>query len=329
MEPKVSVVIPNYNGKKYLSECIASLMKQNVRRFEIIIVDDASDDDSMQEIVEQYPAEGAMPELRYIRHFQNRGFCASVNDGIAAARAEHVILLNNDTVADTDFVKSLWNAIRRSDDIFSVSSRMISLKDKDVLDDCGDLYCALGWAFAPAKDKAVSKYRKRAEVFAACGGASIYRKSMLLELGGFDEAHFAYLEDMDLGYRAKLKGYRNMYEPSAIVWHAGSATSGSRHNKFKVKISARNNVYLLSKNMPWWQILLNLLFLMTGGLVKQVYFIRKKLGTAYFTGTLEGFRLAFSEGGRERRKLLKEVPSSRIWKLEAELLLNTLRRFIG
>ena len=217
MEPKVSVVIPNYNGHDYLSDCVASLMKQDVRRFEIIIVDDASTDNSMQEIMEQYPAEGAWPELKYIRHFQNRGFCASVNDGIAAARAEYVILLNNDTVADTGFVKSLWNAVWRSEDIFSVSSRMISLKDKDVLDDCGDLYCALGWAFAPAKDKGTSKYRKRAEVFAACGGASIYRKSILPELGGFDEAHFAYLEDMDLGYRAKLKGYRNMYEPSAIV----------------------------------------------------------------------------------------------------------------
>ena len=326
MNARVSVVIPNYNGHDYLSDCVDSLMKQSVRRFEIIIVDDASSDGSMQEIMEQYPAEGAWPEIKYIRHFQNRGFCASVNDGIAAASSEYVILLNNDTVADGEMVKSLWNAIRREDDIFSVSSRMISLKDKD---DCGDLYCSLGWAFAPAKDKSISKYKKRAEVFAACGGAAIYRKSMLDELGGFDEAHFAYLEDMDIGYRAKLKGYRNMYEPGAIVWHAGSASSGSRHNKFKVKISARNNIYLISKNMPGWQILFNLPMLTLGMLVKQAYFIKKKLGCAYFTGVLEGLKLSFSEGGRERRKILKTVPSKRLWKIEGELLRNSIRRIIG
>ncbi|MCR5118701.1 MAG: glycosyltransferase family 2 protein [Lachnospiraceae bacterium] len=329
MEAKVSVVIPNFNGLDYLDDCIDSLMKQNVRKFEIIIVDDASADESMQKIMEKYPAEGAWPEMRFIRHFKNMGFCASVNDGIAAAKAEYVILLNNDTVADPDFVRALWNAIRKDEQIFSVSSRMISLKDKEILDDCGDLYCALGWAFAPAKDKSIKKYKKRAEVFAACGGASIYRKSMLDELGGFDEAHFAYLEDMDMGYRAKLKGWRNMYEPSALVWHAGSASSGSRHNKFKVKLSARNNVYLISKNMPWWQILINLPFLLAGGLVKQAYFIRKKLGCAYFTGTLEGVKLSLSEGGRERRKLLKEVPAGRFWKTELELIRNVLRRFAG
>ena len=329
MDARVSVVIPNYNGKDYLADCVDSLMKQSVRRFEIIIVDDASTDGSMQEIMERFPAEGAWPEISYIRHFQNRGFCASVNDGIAAAKAEYVILLNNDTVADTDFVKNLWNAIRRSDDIFSVSSRMISLKDKEKLDDCGDLYCALGWAFAPARDKSTGSYKKRAEVFAACGGASIYRKKALMELGGFDEAHFAYLEDMDVGYRAKLRGCRNMYEPKAVVWHAGSATSGSRYNKFKVKISARNNIYMISKNMPWWQILINLPFLLAGTVIKQVFFIRKRLGSTYLAGVLEGIRLSLSEGAKERRRLLKEVPAGRIWKLEGELLLNMLRRITG
>ena len=318
---EVTVIIPNYNGIQYLGDCLDSLREQTMEA-DIIVVDNASTDGSA-DIAKKYDG------VRVMELSDNFGFCRAVNEGIAVTKTKYLILLNNDTVADTGFVRALWNAIRRSDDIFSVSSRMISLKDKAVLDDCGDLYCALGWAFAPAKDKNIGKYKKRSEVFAACGGAAIYRKSMLGGIGGFDEAHFAYLEDIDVGYRGKLLGYRNMYEPSAIVWHAGSASSGSRHNKFKVKISARNNIYLQSKNMPWWQTLINLPMLLAGTIIKQIYFVRKKLGYAYFTGVLEGFKLACSEGAKERRKLLKEVPAARIWKLELELLWNTVRRVIG
>ncbi len=329
MNAKVSVVIPNYNGAEYIEACVDSLYGQNVRQFEIIVVDDASTDGSLDMIMKKYPEEEGFPRISYIRHFKNRGFCASVNDGIAAARSDYVILLNNDTVAGKDFVYSLWRAIRRKADIFSVSSRMISLKERDKLDDCGDLYCSLGWAFAPAKDKPLSKYRKRRKVFAACGGAAIYRKSMLIELGGFDEAHFAYLEDIDMGYRAKLKGYVNMYEPEAVVYHAGSATTGSRHNSFKVRISARNNLYLIYKNMPWWQILINLDMILAGLLIKQLYFIKKGLGGAYLKGIAEGIALCGSEGALERKKLAAKTDARLIWKIQLELMWNTLRRFIG
>ena len=199
MAIRVSVIIPNYNGKEYLKNCVDSLFKQSVRSFEVIIVDDASADDAVDELMREYPADTGLPCVRYIKHIENKGFAASVNDGIAAARAEYVLLLNNDTVADKGFVEAMWRDIRRYEDIFSVSAKMLNMHEPSKMDDAGDFFCALGWAFSDARDKDAKAYDKRREVFSACGGAAIYRKDVLLKLGGFDEAHFAYLEDVDLG----------------------------------------------------------------------------------------------------------------------------------
>ncbi|MDE7198566.1 MAG: glycosyltransferase family 2 protein, partial [Lachnospiraceae bacterium] len=120
-------------------------------------------------------------------------------------------------------------------------------------------------------------------------------------IGMLDENHFAYLEDVDLGYRARIYGYRNLYVPDAVVYHAGSASSGSRYNAFKAELTARNSVYLVYKNMPPAQLLLNLPFLMAGFLVKQLFFLKKGLGRSWCKGIVEGFRLCHSSGGRERR----------------------------
>lgn len=114
----------------------------------------------------------------------------------------------------------------------------------------GNYYNCLGWAFALGKGKSEEKYKKERKIFASCGGAAIYRTKLVKQLGGFDEEHFAYLEDIDLGYRAQIAGYENWYLPKAGVYHVGSGTSGSRYNQFKIRYSSRNNVYMLYKNMP-------------------------------------------------------------------------------
>ena len=138
---------------------------------------------------------------------------------------------------------------------FSMEAKMIQMREPEKLDGAGDYYCLLGWAFARGKDQPVEKYQKCDRIFSACAGAAIYRKELLEKIGLFDEAHFAYLEDVDVGYRANLYGYRNLFAPDAAVYHAGSAVSGSRHNPFKVELTARNNLYLIYKNMPPLQLL--------------------------------------------------------------------------
>lgn len=335
MQIKVSVIIPNFNGKEYLESCMDSLMTQDVRSFEVIVIDDASSDDSLLRVKEKYPENGAFPRTRYAVHEENAGFCRSVNDGIAMAEAPYVILLNNDTVAEPSFVRELYYAIRRYEKlssrkkIFSVQAKMVSMQEKEIMDDAGDYYCALGWAYAAGKGKPASHYVKERKIFAACGGAAIYNKQILQMLGGFDENHFAYLEDIDIGYRAKLYGYENLFTPKAIVYHAGSAASGSRYNPFKARLSAKNSIYLIYKNMPDWQIIVNLPLFVIGYSLKVSFYILKGMGDTYIKGMAEGFRLCRSAEGKQHRLDFKQIGLMHCLKIEGELLKNTFRRLGG
>lgn len=135
--------------------------------------------------------------------------------------------------------------------------------------------------------------------------AAIYRRKLFEKIGLFDEAHFAYLEDIDLGYRANIYGYKNVFAPKAEVLHAGSAVSGSRHNAFKVSLSSRNSIYLIYKNMPVLQVLLNLPFLLVGFLIKTLFFVKKGLGREYIKGLKKGLNFLFQRKDETRRYVLK------------------------
>lgn len=290
-----TIIVPNYNGIHYIENCLASLSDEPAR---VIVVDNDSTDGSRELVQEKFPT------ARLLALDKNYGFCVAVNRGICESEKDnttYVILLNNDTVVEKGFVRALEKALDRDDKAFSAAAQMVNLYHPERVDDAGDYYCALGWAFAAGKDKPRGKYDEPRQIFSACGGACIYRRSVLEKIGLLDENHFAYLEDVDIGYRARIHGYRNLYAPQAVVRHAGSGVSGSRHNAFKVKLSARNNVYLIYKNMPILQILLNLPFLLAGFLVKTFFFMKKKLGKSWFLGTAEGFRLVCSEKGRKKR----------------------------
>ena len=282
----ISVVIPNYNGRVFLESVLSSLASQEGPPFETILVDNGSTDGSCEFAEKNYPG------VQIIRLPENRGFAGAVNEGIRRSSGRYVILLNNDTEAAPFFVEELYQAIRRHRKAFSCQAKMISFHDREVLDDAGDFYSALGWAFARGKGKSVSLYNREEQIFSSCAGAAIYRKSLLLKLGMFDEEHFAYLEDLDIGYRARLRGYENWYAPKAAVWHVGSGTSGSRYNQFKIRYSSRNNVYMICKNMPPAQILLNLPFLAVGFGTKLLYFTLKGYGREYAAGIVNGLRIS-------------------------------------
>lgn len=328
MNTKVSIVVPNFNGKQYVMECMDALMDQDVRSFEVILVDDASTDGSLQMVMDKYPDNGAYPKTRYISRKKNGGFCKAVNDGIRAADSEYILLLNNDTKVERDFVKQMYASIRRSDKIFSVSAKMLMMQDETLMDDSGDLYNALGWAYTKSKGKPEEKFNKRRKIFAACGGAAIYRKDILDKIGYFDDNHFAYLEDIDIGYRAKLNGYVNIYEPRARVLHLGSATSGSRYNEFKAKYSARNNIYLIYKNMPLWQKIVNFPWLLIGFMVKTFFYTIKGMGLSYVKGIFEGLKLIKTPEAKLHRVDFGKISLGRQLLIELELIINIFRRFI-
>lgn len=130
----------------------------------------------------------------------------------------------------------------------SCQGKMLDYQNRHLIDDAGDYYCALGWAFARGKGRKEQRYMQRERIFASCAGAAIYRKEVFQKIGYFDERHFAYLED--IGYRANIFGYSSYFVSGARVYHMGSATTGSIHNEFKVRLSARNSLYVAYKNMP-------------------------------------------------------------------------------
>ncbi len=322
---KTAVVIPNYNGIKFLADCLNSLKQQSVEDFDVIVVDDCSTDESLNEI------ECNFSWVQSVKRSKNGGFAAAVNDGIRFAKdlgAEYVLLLNNDTVADPYFVEKLTDAIEADEKIFSVQAKMLSLIEPEIIDDAGDFYTVLGWAYARGKRKSASKYNKKSKIFAACAGAAIYRMSILEEIGGFDEAHFAYLEDIDIGYRAGLYGYYNMYEPGAIVYHAGSATSGSRYNEFKIRLAARNSVFLIYKNQTVLQYILHFFPLLAGFVIKQFFFMLKGYGKVYHKAVLEGLKQCGISEIKGKRIGIVKGHFKDACRLEWELWINILRKIM-
>ena len=280
----VTIVIPKYNGYTFLEDCLNALEPERNEQVKVLVVDNGSTDESVSFLKLRQDVETIFME-------ENTGFCGAVNVGIKASNTKYVILLNNDTKVLPGYVQALVDAMEQDETIFSASAQMLEMHNPECIDDSGDDYCVLGWAFTRGKGKPATWYDKAREVFAACGGASIYRRSVFDEIGLFDEKHFAYLEDIDIGYRARLYGYRNVYAPEAKVLHFGSGFSGSKHNDFKVRLSSRNSVYLAWKNMPTLQYVINVPFLALGCLVKYLFFVRKGLGASYKKGISEGLKL--------------------------------------
>ena len=309
---EVTVIIPNFNGKHFMVDCMEALEKQTFRDFEILVVDNGSSDGSVPFLREKWP------DVRLIALPENTGFSGAVNIGIRSCTTPYVILLNNDTKVEPDYVGELVRMIRSSDRIFSVSSKMLQMYDPEFMDDAGDLFMLTGWAFQRGVSRSAELYDKPCRVFTACAGAAIYRRDVFDEIGVFDEMHFAYLEDIDVGYRARIAGYENWYCPTAVVHHVGSGTSGSQYNDFKVKLAARNSIYLVYKNMPLLQYIVNFIPLQLGWYLKKRFFIRRGFGEAYQNGLEEGRKT--KEKCRKVPFRMKDVPH--YLRIEWEMILN-------
>jgi GT2 family glycosyltransferase len=315
----VTIIIPNYNGREYLGECLKAITENQITCV-IIVVDDGSSDDSLELLATHYP------EVKTISLASNMGFCHAVNVGIKATESEFVILLNNDTVVRPGFVEALQSAIAKDERIFSVAAKMLRMSDPSFIDSAGDIYTVFGWALGRGKGKKANRYQKEGTVFSACAGAAIYRRQYLEELGFFDEKHFAYLEDLDLGYAARLRGLRNRFCPQAEVLHAGSASSGSRYNPTKTALASRNSIYLIAKNMPLLQIVWNLPFLLLGFFIKFLFFCFKGMGRGYLAGLWQGIKLSYTKEARARKVRFRWKNLKYYLLVQLELYVNVFRK---
>ncbi len=303
---KATVIIPNINGKGWLKDSIESIYAQTEQDFSLIVVDNGSTDESL-ELARSY---SARPNFTLIENGRNTGFSHAVNQGIALAQSEYVALFNNDAFAEPEWLAELLAAAEQDKKIFAVQSLMIRHFERELADDAGDYVTWMGFACKTGDGRRASRYNRPRRIFSACGGAALYRKSILDEIGGFDENFFAYFEDVDLSWRANNAGYKNVFCPTARCYHiCGASTGAVRYNTFKSRQSGRNSLLLPLKNEPLVMLAVNSLPLAAGYLLKMYKFHRQGFGPDWDAGMREAFAI-LREGRLGKRPFRwRDLPS--------------------
>lgn len=215
-----SVVIPNWNGKHLLKTCLASLTGQTLKNFEIILVDNGSTDGSA-EYVEKF-----FPKVKVIKLDKNYGFARACNIGIKKASGKFVVLVNNDTEADKNYLEYLAEAARKHTDAGFVAPKMLNFFKRRIIDSAGDAVDVAGHSYnIGLGEKDGPKFNKEGYIFLATAGGSLFKREVFKKAGYFDEDYFTYMEDVDLCLRAQLQGFKGWYEPKAVLYHIRKATS--------------------------------------------------------------------------------------------------------
>jgi len=249
----ISVVILNYNGKDYIEECLDSVIDQTYEPLEIIVVDNASIDSSLEILKEKYSS-----KIKLIESNTNLGFAGGNNLALDYTKGEFIALLNNDAVADRRWIEEFMSAVNRCDGTFGMwASKILFYDDREIIDTAGHLIYPDGLNRGRGKgEKDKGQYDKEEEVFFPSGCAAIYRKEMLDIIGFFDPDFFAYGDDTDLGMKARIAGWKCIYVPKSVVYHHSSAASG-KYSPLKAYLVERNRLWVLIKYFPLRYILLS------------------------------------------------------------------------
>jgi GT2 family glycosyltransferase len=241
--PQVSVVIPNWNGRRWLPECLRSLAAQTRAPDEVIVVDNGSGDGSLAYLRAEHPA------VRVLAQGRNTGFAYAANRGIEAARGHLVALVNTDVVFPPEWLERMAAALDRQPTAASAACKMLSLEDPAVVYDAGDVLRRDGACDQRGRFcRDDGRFDQPGEVFGACAGAAMYRREAVVGVGAFDERFFAYLEDVDLALRLRLRGWTCAYEP-VVCWHAGEGSSAQLVDGHWPLV-ARNTIVLVVKAFP-------------------------------------------------------------------------------
>ena len=242
-KPTISIIIPHLNGKQHLDDCLSSLRAQTYRDFEVLLVDNGSTDGSQAYVRANFP------DVRLLELGQNQGFTGACNAGREAAKGEIIILLNNDTEADPNWLQEVSQAFAQRPEVGSVASKMLLFDQRDHFHTAGDFYGLMVFrAIAAFGRRMQGQYDQVEYVFGACGGAAAYRRAMLEEIGFLDDDFYFSCEDVDLAFRANLAGWRTLYAPTAVVYHKLKASGGS--GVMSSYYDGRNFFYIIWKNYP-------------------------------------------------------------------------------
>ena len=241
--PYVCVIIINYNSGDCLSRCLSALESQTYNDFEVIVVDNNSTDNSIK-VLKDLPS-----YFKIIKNKNNIGFASANNLAVQKSQASWIALLNPDAFPEPEWLGKLVFASNRHPEIRSFASVLLNDSDDKRLDGAGDVYHLSGLAWRGGHGRHVNEITVGGEVFSACAAAALYNRDLFNLIGGFDERYFCYLEDVDLGFRMRLRGEICFLVPDAIVRHIGSMITG-RHSKFTIYHSIRNLIWTFIKNIP-------------------------------------------------------------------------------
>lgn len=246
---KATVVILNWNGLAYLEHCLSTVLAQTYPNFEVVLVDNGSTDGSAGWVADHFP------QVRVIALTENLGFAAGNNQAIAQSDGEYVVTLNNDTWVEPQWLAELVRAAELDPQVGMCASKMLFARHPEMINSTGISMDRVGIAWDRQGGETDNREERAViEVFGPCAGAALYRRTMLEQIGLFDIDFFAYLEDVDLAWRAQLCGWRCLYSPQARVYHVHSGTSGEG-SIFKARLLGRNKVWTILKNYPLPQLL--------------------------------------------------------------------------
>lgn len=296
-EPLIDIIIPNWNGKSMLEHCLLSLRRQTYSGFKVIVVDNGSSDGSIELL------ENSFPEVERIQLDRNTGFSIAVNKGIQASTGPWLLLLNNDMEVAEDCLDKLRLAIKQYPQFQMFALKMMNYHQRTYIDGAGDavLRGGVGYRLGTMEEDG-QQYQTDQETFGACAGAALYQRSFFAKVGLFDDDFFAYLEDVDLNMRARRHGLRCMFVAGAAVYHIGSASSGSKINQITVRLSTRNNIFVLVKNYPLRLFLQFLPAIFIYQVAWMIFCAKKGMLVPYVTGLYEALRM-LPQNFKKRRTL--------------------------
>jgi len=305
MKPLISVVIVNYNGKKFLDDCLSSLERQTCQNFEIILVDNGSSDDSITS------TRGKFPGVIIVDNRTNLGFAGGTNSGIREAQGEFIFTLNNDTIADPRMLEEIVRPMQSDPEVGVCGSKML-LSDGRI-NSTAICISRSGAAWDRGmEEEDHGQYDKQEEVFGACAGAALYRHSMLDEIGLFDEDFFLYTEDVDLAFRARLAGWKCMYVPTAKVVHVHGGTAGPGSD-MAVYYLNRNLLWYITKNFPPRALLVSLPWIVARNCCDIPYYLLRARFRSIIRSKIDAFR-GLPAMLEKRKAIKKRVPDEEILK---------------
>jgi len=283
--PYFSIIILLWKSNQYIFCCLDSLKNQTFRDFEIIILNNGSPEPIPQEIFTQYPT----LNINYVHQDHNLGFASGNNFAASYAKGRFVVLLNSDAFPRKEWLESVYDGIQSFPNC-SFASKLIMANEPEKLDGEGDVYHFTGLAWRKSYGKlSASTHAVEGEVFSACGAAAIYPKEAFDQVGGFDPDYFAYVEDVDLGFRLRLAGYRCVYLPAAEVLHVGSGSTGVRSD-LATYYGHRNLVWTYFKNMPLGFLIGLLPFHLLANLMLVIYGAFSKRGAIIARAKIDAIR---------------------------------------